>query len=100
MEFAGEGDLKSLIQHRKNCNAPFSEKEIWSAASHLLSALHDLHRLGVVHRDLKPANVFVSGGVFKVGDFNVSKVLREEMAVTQTGTPYYASPEIWRDRPY
>lgn len=22
------------------------------------------------------------------------------MAYTQTGTPYYASPEIWRDEPY
>ena len=22
------------------------------------------------------------------------------MAQTQTGTPYYCSPEIWRDRPY
>jgi NIMA (never in mitosis gene a)-related kinase len=22
------------------------------------------------------------------------------MAFTQTGTPYYASPEIWRDEPY
>jgi NIMA (never in mitosis gene a)-related kinase len=20
--------------------------------------------------------------------------------MTQTGTPYYASPEVWRDRPY
>lgn len=22
------------------------------------------------------------------------------MLYTQTGTPYYASPEVWRDRPY
>ena len=22
------------------------------------------------------------------------------MAQTQTGTPYYASPEVWKDRPY
>ena len=22
------------------------------------------------------------------------------MAQTQTGTPYYASPEIWKDKPY
>jgi len=22
------------------------------------------------------------------------------MSYTQTGTPYYASPEIWRDKPY
>lgn len=22
------------------------------------------------------------------------------MAETQTGTPYYASPEVWKDKPY
>jgi len=22
------------------------------------------------------------------------------MALTQTGTPYYASPEVWKDKPY
>ena len=22
------------------------------------------------------------------------------MAYTQTGTPYYASPEVWKDKPY
>ena len=22
------------------------------------------------------------------------------MLVTQTGTPYYASPEVWQDKPY
>lgn len=32
-------------------------------------------------------------GVAKLGDMNVSKVLRKEaMCETQTGTPYYASP--------
>ena len=36
----------------------------------------------------------------KLGDFNVSKVLNRGMLHTQTGTPYYASPEVWQDRPY
>lgn len=31
---------------------------------------------------------------------NVSKVARRGMVYTQTGTPYYASPEVWRDEPY
>ena len=31
---------------------------------------------------------------------NVSKVIKEKVLRTQTGTPYYASPEVWRDEPY
>jgi NIMA (never in mitosis gene a)-related kinase len=54
-----------------------------------------------MHRDLKCANVFLnSDGECKLGDFNVSKVMKGGFLSTQTGTPYYASPEIWKDRPY
>ena len=31
---------------------------------------------------------------------NVSKVAKKGLGYTQTGTPYYASPEVWRDKPY
>ena len=36
----------------------------------------------------------------KLGDLNVSKVAKKGMMHTQTGTPYYASPEVWKDKPY
>ena len=39
-------------------------------------------------------------GTVKLGDLNVSKIAKKGMLYTQTGTPYYASPEIWKDKPY
>ena len=30
----------------------------------------------------------------------MSKVAKKGLLYTQTGTPYYASPEVWRDQPY
>ena len=39
-------------------------------------------------------------GHAKLGDLNVSKVAKRGLGYTQTGTPYYASPEIWKDLPY
>jgi NIMA (never in mitosis gene a)-related kinase len=55
----------------------------------------------IFHRDLKSANVFLNkDGSAKLGDMNVSKVAKKGMLYTQTGTPYYASPEVWRDQPY
>lgn len=39
-------------------------------------------------------------GTAKLGDFNVSKLAKEGLLKTQTGTPYYASPEVWKDVGY
>ena len=40
-------------------------------------------------------------GIVKLGDFNVSIVLGKGMMCNnQTGTPYYASPEVFKDEPY
>ena len=44
-----------------------------------------------MHRDLKSANVFLNKDrTVKLGDMNVSKVLKQSLSWTQTGTPYYA----------
>jgi len=60
-----------------------------------------LHQMKIFHRDLKSANIFLfKNGTVKLGDLNVSKVAKRGLLYTQTGTPYYASPEVWRDQPY
>ena len=70
--------------------------------------------MNIFHRDLKSANVFLLSEnrenkllmtthhveCAKLGDLNVSKVAKEGLLYTQTGTPYYASPEVWKDLPY
>ena len=60
-----------------------------------------MHEAKIFHRDLKSANIFLHhDGTAKLGDMNVSKVAKKGLLYTQTGTPYYASPEVWRDQPY
>ncbi len=56
----------------------------------------------ILHRDIKCANVFIDKyGNYKLGDMNVSKICKSSsLAYTQTGTPYYAAPEVWQEKPY
>jgi NIMA (never in mitosis gene a)-related kinase len=59
----------------------------------MLQGLKALHEAKVIHRDLKPANIFFGkNDIPKIGDMNVSIYMNKDMAYTQTGTPYYASP--------
>lgn len=76
-----------------------------------LKALHDMK---ILHRDMKVTKLYIinysilqSANLFlykdmkaKLGDLNVSKVAKKGLSYTQTGTPYYASPEVWKDMPY
>ena len=101
MEFATHGDLYQQIQRHIKNRTFFSEKEIWHCFIQILKALKLLHSKKILHRDLKCANVFLgTDGAVKLGDLNVSKVAKTNLVYTQTGTPYYASPEVWRDQPY
>lgn len=60
-------------------------------------------RNNIFHRDIKCANLFLTKDHkhLKLGDLNVAKVAKpDSFAQTQAGTPYYASPEVWKDQPY
>ena len=101
MEFAGGGDLMAIIDKKKKTRSKLTEKEVWHYFVQIVSGLKALHDLTIVHRDIKCANIFLTKeGVIKIGDLNVSKVAKKGMMYTQTGTPYYASPEVWKDKPY
>ena len=101
MEFADRGDLYQQIEAHKKTAKFFEEIDIWRIFIQLVKGLKALHDLKILHRDMKSANVFLfSNGCAKLGDLNVSKVARRGLGYTQTGTPYYASPEVWKDKPY
>ena len=51
-----------------------------------------MHSSKILHRDIKSANIFFSKNIAKLGDLNISKMLKNDFATTQTGTPYYACP--------
>ena len=102
MEYADDGDLQTKIRKMRQEGGFFKESLIWEYALQMIKGLKALHDKKIMHRDLKSANIFLVKDKHqcKLGDMNVSKVIKEKVLHTQTGTPYYASPEVWRDESY
>jgi NIMA (never in mitosis gene a)-related kinase len=100
MEYADGGDLYSKVKAHIKAHTHFAEQEIWKLFGEMCTGLDALHKLNICHRDLKCANMFLTKGQIKIGDLNVSKVVKRNLLFTRVGTPYYASPEIWNDKPY
>ena len=102
MEYADDGDLQTKIRKMRHEGGFFKESLIWEYAIQMIQGLKALHDKKIMHRDLKSANIFLfkKNHICKLGDMNVSKVIKDKVLLTQTGTPYYASPEVWRDESY
>lgn len=101
MEYCDGGDLCSQIKDAKR--KLFAESKILNLFVQMALGLHYMHSNRVLHRDLKTQNVFLLGnGRLVLGDLGISKVLDGTMdfASTCIGTPYYMSPEIFRNKPY
>lgn len=101
MEYADNGDVFQKICAYQQQGNLFKEKIIWKIFIQTVRGLKALHDLKILHRDMKSANIFLFRDyTAKLGDLNVSKVAKKGLLYTQTGTPYYASPEVWKDQPY
>ena len=101
MEYADDGDIAHKIKENLKRRLRFEESTLWEWIIQILEGLKYLHDNKIMHRDLKCANIFLmKNGQLKIGDLNVSKLAKNNMAKTQTGTPFYLAPEIWKDLPY
>lgn len=101
MENADGGDLFNYVKKQKAHRKYIAESKIWHFLIQILRGLKVLHDQKILHRDIKCSNIFLTKeNNVKLGDLNVSKIAKKGMLYTQTGTPYYASPEVWSDKPY
>jgi NIMA (never in mitosis gene a)-related kinase len=100
-EYARGGDLYKRIRRQHQKNQLLDEELIWSYFIQLCLGVRAMHQMGILHRDLKSPNIFISSSKeIKLGDLGVAKILKNGLANTRIGTPYYMSPEIWKNRPY
>ena len=103
MSYCEGGDLSHFLANRATQHNPLPETEILYHFVQLVLAIHYMHDIKhVIHRDLKTQNVFLKNGLLQLGDLGISKALSSptDFASTCIGTPYYMSPELFKNRPY
>ena len=86
MEYADNGDLHTEITKKSKELEKFNEEIIWLYSIQMIEGLKALHDKKIMHRDIKSANIFLSKNKLqcKLGDMNVSKVIKEKVLTPQT----------------
>lgn len=90
-------DLFDLIESKPK----MTEKECQEIFFQVASAVHHLHKLGIVHRDIKDENIIVDqNGVIKLIDFGSAAFTKQGPFDVFVGTVDYAAPEVLEGLPY
>ena len=101
-DYANYSDLSNYILKFKNKNKLINEKTIWLIFIQCCYGIEYLHEYNIIHRDLKPANILLHDqSSILLADFGISKIIENKMnSFTLIGTPYYISPEMYKDINY
>jgi serine/threonine protein kinase len=94
LEYADGGSLHDYVT--KQTNGRLSAIEAKNIAIDLAETLQQIHDLQIVHRDLKPDNVLRVSGVWKIGDYGISKYLPRpytQQTLQGAHSPGYSAPE-------
>lgn len=87
LEYCSGGDLS-----KEKC---ISEYKVAKYLREIISAMKALNEKRIVHRDLKPANILLDAkNNIKLADFGFARSIRDALADTFAGTPFYMAPEI------
>ena len=75
--------------------------DIIRIGSDVCNALEYCEGQNIIHRDVKESNIFYSDmGMFKLGDFGISRQLMNNSTMTSAGTVSKMAPEVYKGEKY
>jgi calcium-dependent protein kinase len=98
MEYCSGGDLSQKIQHKKEFDLLYTEKDVVRYMKHILRCLCYLHTRNISHRDVTPSNFLIikSKDKFKLKliDFGLSQHVHKVTVCPEViGTARFMAPE-------
>ena len=102
-EYAERGDMSKMLKRLKSRSRYILEDTIKKYLFQICLGAQYLHNNNVIHRDIKTANIFLTkDNDIKLGDVGIIKILKttNNYAYTNIGTPFYMSPELYKNRRY
>ena len=92
MEFVPGHTLETVLN---DTPGPVEPKAVLQILWRLASALHDVHKAGIIHRDIKPGNIIIAEGLRpKITDFGVAASITGQTSMV-LGTTKYMAPELY-----
>lgn len=91
-----------FMEYLPNLKTYFKDKEISNndvvnIAIDICGALEELEKIEMIHTDIKPSNIFISDGVYKLGDFG-SAIEKNNVTQNREGTLNYIAPELYHKK--
>ena len=91
-----ESDWDLSIKNHFKEKSYYTESELISILSQLISALIYLKNNNIVHRDIKPENILIFNNIYKLTDFGEAKItFNLEKCHSLRGTNTYMSPILY-----
>ncbi len=99
MDYADGGSLQDMLDCRRRSGVLFGSRPVRAMLSQLAGGMMAINE-ALIHGDIKPDNILVQGGMLKISDFGLARIIgsADRSATRLLQHERYLAPEAWKRR--